>query len=75
MLTSNQISALNEQIVEFRAADYDAQEKIVEEFLDTFKNACPLSVEFDKIAVGTVSHRWQYWAILMIFLDYSPAYV
>ena len=39
-LTDEQIGELNECVDKFRAADYEAWEEIVEDFLGSFKSTC-----------------------------------
>jgi hypothetical protein len=53
-LTEEEISDLNECIGEFLAADYEAREGIVYDFVNDFKSACSRGVEFDAVTKGTV---------------------
>ena len=75
LLTHSQICTLNECLNEFQAFNHDARKNIVEEFLDSFRDAHNLSLEFDRVVVATVRHHWQYCAILTIFLGYLAAYI
>ena len=54
VLTDKQISALDVRIDEFRAADYESQEEMVQGFLGSFKRACPQGIKFDAITVKTI---------------------
>lgn len=68
-LTDDQISALNEQADDFRAASYEAREEIVEDFLGSFKSARTKGVKFDEVIIRTVCapSATEHWAILTRF--------
>jgi hypothetical protein len=53
-LTEKQISALNAQVDEFRAADYTIREKIVRVLLNNFEKDCPRGITFDDVTVITL---------------------
>jgi hypothetical protein len=53
-LTNNQIDALNGRLDEFKAGDYEIREKIVQDFLGSFKRACNQGIVFDETTVRTV---------------------
>jgi len=73
VLTDEQISALNGHVEEFLAAKYEEQEEIVQDFLGSFKNACPQGIEFDEVAVVTVRALSAILGCSQLFLAYSPA--
>jgi hypothetical protein len=53
-LTDEQISALNAQVDEFKAANHTLREKLVRGFLRRFEKACPRGIKFDDVTIGTV---------------------
>ena len=75
-LTDEQIIALDEHIDEFRAADYQTREEIVQELFDSFKRerACPRGAKkFDDVIVKTVRALFVTLGCSQPFLAYSPA--
>jgi len=75
-LTDEQIIALDEYIDEFRAADYQTREEIVQELFDSFKRerACPRGAKkFDDVIVKTVRALFVTLGCSQPFLAYSPA--
>ncbi|KAF8486612.1 hypothetical protein F5888DRAFT_1640084 [Russula emetica] len=60
VLTDEQISTLNGHVNEFEAADYKVREEITEDFLGSFKSACPKGVKFDEVTIGTLIHQHLY---------------
>jgi hypothetical protein len=71
-LTDEQISELDEYIDEFRAADYEAREEIVEDILGSFKSACSRRIRFDTVIVKTVRALSATLGCSHIYLAYSP---
>jgi hypothetical protein len=71
-LTDGQISLLNGHVDEFRAADYEVREEIVEECLGSFKSACPQGVNFDAVTIKTVRAPSATLGYSKIFVAYSP---
>ena len=53
-LNSEQVSALDGHVDEFRAAGYQAQERIIQNSLGSFEKACPLGTAFKKKEVEIV---------------------
>jgi hypothetical protein len=68
-----QISALNERVDDFRAAGYKVREKIVRDFLGSFKKALPRGAKFDEVIVRTVSALSATLISSHTFLAYSPS--
>jgi hypothetical protein len=74
-LTDEQISALNERVDEFRAADGKAKDYIVGGILREFKSACPRGNKFDPKAVENVRTPSEELRHTQTFLAYSPAHL
>ncbi len=74
-LTDEQISSLDELTDDFWAADYHAQELIIQEMLSDFKRACRQAqgVGFDEVAVKTVHAPLATLGYSQSFLAYLPA--
>ncbi len=75
-LTDEQISVLDGCLDEFRAADYRAREKIVQELSDSFRatRALPRGAKkFDNVIVKTVRALFSTLGCSQPFLAYSPA--
>jgi hypothetical protein len=72
-LTDEQMSSLDELVVEFQAADYYAREQIVQEMLSNFKRACRRGVRFDEVTVKTVRAPLAALGYSQPFLAYSAA--
>jgi hypothetical protein len=53
-LTEEQVSALDEVLDEFKAADYQAREEMVRDFFGSFKSTRTQGVSFDKATLKTV---------------------
>lgn len=70
-LTDEQINALNVRLEEFRAADYEDREQIVEDLLGSFKGACPQGVEFERTTLRTVRIQSKVFDCSHTFLAYS----
>jgi hypothetical protein len=66
---------LNGCVDEFRAADYEAREEIVGDFLGSFESTCPQGVKFDGVAVRTVRAPLATLGWSQKFLAYSAAHL
>jgi hypothetical protein len=53
-LTEEQVSALDEALDEFKAADYQVREEMVRDFFGSFKSTRTQGVSFDKTTLETV---------------------
>jgi len=53
-LTDEQISMLDEQVNEFQAANYESQEQIVQDILESFESTWTYNIEFHEAAITTV---------------------
>ncbi len=71
-MTDEQIGELNEHVDEFRAANYEAREEIVEDFLGSFKSTCSRCIRFDMVIVKTVCAPLATLGCSHIYLAYSP---
>ena len=71
-LTDEQIGELNECVDKFRAADYEAWEEIVEDFLGSFKSTCSWCIRFDMVIVKTVRAPLVTLGCSHIYLAYLP---
>ena len=74
MLTDEQISALNERVDAFQAANGKAQDYIIGGLLRDFKRACPPGDEFDPRVVENVRTPSVALSHSQTFLAYSPAH-
>jgi len=73
VLTDEQISALDGQVDEFRAAGYRFRERIARDFLHSFKNAYPQGIKFDEVTIETVCAPSAALGYSYTLLAYSPA--
>ena len=71
-LTSEEISALDRCIDEFQVANYEVQERIVKQFLLSFKDDLT-EEEFNALAMQTVCAQFTELGCSQIFLAYLPA--
>ncbi len=71
-MTDEQIGELNEHVDEFQAADYEAQEEIVEDFLSSFKSTCSQHIRFDMVIIKTVHVPSATLGCSHIYLAYLP---
>lgn len=74
-MTDEHISALNEHVDGFRAADDKAQEHIIGELISHFKSACPQGDKLDSKAVENVRTPSAALSHSQTFLAYSPAHL
>jgi len=71
-LSEDQISAIAENIDDFRAADYEAQDKIIREVFIDFKKTWPKDFEeIGGLTMETVCARFATLGCSHIFLAYS----
>ena len=71
-MTDEQIGELNEHVDEFQAANYEAWEEIVEDFLGSFKSTCSRRIRFDTVIVKTVRAPSATLGCSHIYLAYLP---
>ena len=71
-MTDEQIGELNECVDEFQAADYEAREEIVKDFLGSFKSTCSQCIRFDMVIVKTVHAPLATLGYSHIYLAYLP---
>ena len=72
-MTKEQMSALDEVLDEFKAADYKVREEMVQDFLGSFRSTRTRGVRFDETAVKTVCAPSATLSLSHIFLVYSAA--
>jgi hypothetical protein len=72
-LTEEQIDELDKVLNEFKAANYQARERMVQDFLGSFRRARPQRVKFDETTVATVRTPSATLGFSHKFLVYSAA--